>query len=172
METIMRRRHAPLLLGIATTLTLLLGTVSAAQAQYPPPYGPPPGYGGRPVMYRDGLVIGFGLGFGAMAASNCGDLCGGALPGEFRLGGMANPRMALMADFWGNIRDVPNSDATLTNSLFTGALQYWVNDIIWLKGGIGAAHAQTYSNLVGVVYGDEWGFGVMGAVGIEVVHAS
>ena len=166
----MKGRYS-LTLGVAITLAVLLGSVSAANAQYPPGYGPPPGYG-APRMYRDGLVVGFGLGFGVISAPDCGDVCGGAFSGELHLGGMLNPRMAVMADLWSNIRDVPNSDATAWSGIYTAALQYWATDIIWLKGGLGLGHMQIYSNVDNFTYGDEWGFAAMGAAGIEVVHAS
>ena len=35
------------------------------------------------------------------ARTTCGDVCGGGFSGEFHIGGMVNPRLALMGDFWG-----------------------------------------------------------------------
>jgi Outer membrane protein beta-barrel domain len=169
-------REKNILLGFGVAAVLLLGSVSVAQAQYgapPPNYGyPPPPPPPRRGMYRDGLVLGVSLGLGNISAANCGDICGvgGAL--EFHIGGMLNPRLALMGDFMFNAHSIPNSDGTLVHSVYTIALQYWVTDIIWLKGGLGGGNIQIQSQTSNLVYTDESGFAFMGAAGIEILQSS
>jgi hypothetical protein len=168
-----------LAIGIATIV--VLGSASTAHAQYqaPPPgyYAPPPRYAYPPPppppqrgFYRDGLVLGVGLGVGGISASNCGDVCGVAGAFEFHIGGMINPRLALMGDFWFNGRDVPNSDISVVHSLYTFAAQYWATDIFWLKAGIGGGNMNVSSNYDGFQYGDENGLGLLGAAGVEFVQ--
>jgi hypothetical protein len=166
-------RDKSLALGFGIALAVMIGSASIAHAQYAPGYGPPPGYyPPAPRMYRSGLVLGVGVGFGLISAADCGDICGGVLSGEFHIGGMMNPRLAVMADFWGNVRNSSDLSTTVWNGIYTGALQYWATDILWLKGGAGLAHMQLTDNGSGFAFGDEWGFGLMGAAGLEVVQSS
>ena len=88
-------------------------------------------------MYRGGLVVGFGVGVGGISASdNCSNCGGGAGGLEFHIGAMVNPRLAVMFEGWGLARPV-DGGGTLTNSMGGGALQFWVNDVFWLKGVLG-----------------------------------
>lgn len=165
-------------LGLAVLTVLVLGTASAANAQYygapprrtygyPPPPPPPPAY----RMYRSGLIIGGALGFGGMSAYQCGDVCGFSGAGEFHIGGMLNPRLALMGDFWGNWHHISNSDASSIHSLYTLALQYWATDIFWIKGGLGGSTMSITSDFDGFTYSDESGLGFLAAGGLEIVQA-
>jgi hypothetical protein len=52
-----------------------------------------------------------------------------------------------------------------------GALQYWPTNILWVKGGMGIGHIQVTNESGGFVEGDETGFGLMGALGVEVVQS-
>jgi hypothetical protein len=167
------KRGYTLTVGLGIALAVLAGSVSVANAQYPPPpgYGPPPGYypPARPRgVYRDGLVIGAALGGGTIAASDC-PACGGGLAGEFHIGGMLNPRLAIEFDastIWHPYGD----SQTLTNSFFLGALQYWATDQLWLKGGIGLAEITLSDNIDPSFGTSESAFGVMGAGGFEIVQ--
>jgi hypothetical protein len=168
-------RDTRLVLGFGIAMILVLGSASSAHAQYqapPPGYGyPPPPPPRRMGMYRDGLVIGFAVGGGDISASNC-PACGGGFAGEFHIGGMLNPRLALMADFWGiaHSYDDGAGGATLTNSMVTAAIQYWVADQVWLKGGIGGARI-TLSDANGNAYGSSEGaLALLGAAGVEVLQ--
>jgi hypothetical protein len=170
-----------LIVGLGVVLLTVLGSVSIAEAQgYPPPYYPPPPPPPPPHgMYRGGLVYGFSAGVGAVHSSNCGDACGVAGLLEGHLGGMINPRTALMLEIWG--ADHPwssgGSSFETINSFFTGAAQYWVNDILWIKGGLGVAELrETFSDYYSYGYytsavSDITGFALFGAAGVEVLQS-
>jgi hypothetical protein len=157
-----------LAIGIGLVLLTTFGTISAAQAQYaaPPPYYPPPQPRG---FYRQGFLVGFGVGGGAITADNCGT-CGGAGGLEFHLGGMLTPRLALMFELWGLAH--PLGDGySLTNSIYTGSLQFWATPVLWLKGGIGGGTIRISDNYNGLSYEPESALAVSGAVGYEVLHS-
>jgi hypothetical protein len=160
----------PLALAFGITLAMLLADIPSAHAQYGyPPPPPPRGY------YRSGLLLGFGLGGGAISAELCGAACGGGFSGEFHIGGMMNPRLAVMGDVWGIFHpwDEAGFSATTAHTIWTFALQYWVNPIVWLKGGAGIGHMQLIDESSGgVTFGEETGFAMQGAVGVEVAHAA
>jgi hypothetical protein len=172
-------------LGLGIAMLIVLGASSVAHAQYyqapPPPgyYAPPPRYAYPPPppprrygMYRYGLVVGFALGGGGIEMSNCGAACGGAFSGEFHIGGMMNPRMALMMDVWGNFRDfvdpATGNDDSASHTFWTAALQFWPADILWLKGGLGIAHRQISDAFA--TYDDETALGLVLAAGVEVLQ--
>jgi hypothetical protein len=158
-----------LVLGLVIATFTLVGSESIAQAQY---YGQPRGYPPPPPpayrSYRSGLVVGFGLGIGGISATDCAPgYCGVALAGEFHLGGMLTPQLALMGDVSGNIRGIDNTDGDLSQSFWTIAAQFWPLDNLWLKGGLGIAHVQVSSASAGVI-DDETSLGLMLGAGIEV----
>jgi hypothetical protein len=179
-----------LALALGIGMVTLLASLSA-QAQYAPPpqYGsPPPPYGAPPPpyyppppppqygVYRAGLTLGFGLGAGAVLASNCGDICGAAGAGEFHIGVMLNPRMAVMGDFWLNIHpwSIDGVSGQTLHSISTAAIQYWATPQLWIKGGAGLGRMQIRSDdYYGYSYaiGDETGFAVMAAGGFEIMQA-
>jgi len=169
-----------LIVGLGVVLLTVLGSVSIAEAQgYPPPYYPPPPPPPPPHgVYRAGLVYGFSVGLGAIHSGNCGDACGAAGLGEAHLGGMISPRAALMFEIWAADHpwsDVAGSSFETINTFFTGAGQYWLNDILWLKGGVGlAVLRETLNGYYGYTYAtsaDTTGFGLFGAAGVEVLQS-
>ncbi|MCG8422295.1 MAG: hypothetical protein MJE77_30605 [Proteobacteria bacterium] len=144
---------------------------------YPGPPPPPPVY--RPNRtHRRGLIIGFGFGVGDMAGedgpiecANCEyDPFAGAI--DFHIGGMINPRLAVMleASLAGKSLDEAG-DVTLMQYMGFAAVQLWVTQRLWIKGGIGwAGMTQTFDNGF-EVREDEIGDGgaLMGALGVEIV---
>lgn len=169
-----------LIAGLGVVLLTVLGSVSIAEAQgYPPPYYPPPPPPPPPHgVYRSGLIFGVSGGVGGVGASNCGDACGVAGVLEAHLGGMISPRAAIMFEVWG--ADHPfseggNSFETI-NTFFTGAAQYWVTDIVWIKGGLGLAELRQtinddYNGVYNSTVNDSTGFALFGAAGIEVLQS-
>jgi hypothetical protein len=170
-----------LIVGLGVVLLTVLGSVSIAEAQgYPPPYYPPPPPPPPPHgVYRGGLVYGFSAGVGAIHVNNCGDACGVAGLLEGHIGGMINPRTALMLEIWG--ADHPwsagGSSFETINTFFTGAAQFWVNDIVWIKGGLGVAEIREDFNTGYYGYGYTYasasstGFAMFGAAGVEVLQS-
>jgi Outer membrane protein beta-barrel domain len=182
------RPRQTLIVGLGVALLTLLGSISVAQAQYaPPPPGyapPPPSYYPPPPpppprgVYRSGLVYGFSLGVGSFSFSGCGDICGVAGMGEVHIGGMIAPRLALMGDFWGGVHAFSDSvlgDGETFNGIYTLALQYWLTDIIWVKGGLGLGNVQISASCDdfgdSCNFDDETGFAFMLAAGIEIVQS-
>jgi hypothetical protein len=160
-----------LAIALGIGMLTLFGSLSAAQAQYGPPrpyYAPPPPPRG---VYRSGLVLGGSLGVGEISSDNCGPYCGGTFFFEGHIGGMLNPRLALMADLWGAAHrwDDGYGTGTTYQGLYTLAAQYWVADMFWLKGGVGFAQLNFgYDNMSNP---DENGPGILAAAGFEVVQA-
>jgi hypothetical protein len=168
----MKSRHR-LALGLGVVLLTVFGSMSEAAAQYGPPrpyYAPPPPPRG---VYRGGLLFGLGGGFGLLESDFCGQACGAAFAGEIHIGGMLNPRLAVMFDAWGTLRpwsDPSGLSHTTSNTFLTGALQYWVTDIVWLKGGLGLAYTRIITEGVSLS-DDDTGLALWGAAGIEVLQS-
>jgi hypothetical protein len=172
-----------LILGLGVVLLTVLGSVSVAEAQgYPPPYYPPPPPPPPPRgVYRAGIVWGFSVGLGAIGSnyvgSSCGDACGAAGLIEGHIGGMISPRAALMFEVWGADHpwtDAANNSRETINTFFTGAAQYWLTDILWIKGGAGLAVFR--DTIDDAYYGtseinDVTGFALFGAAGVEVLQS-
>jgi hypothetical protein len=173
-----------LLLGIGVVLLTVLGSVSVADAQgYPPPYYPPPPPPPPRGVFRAGIVWGFALGLGDVNSANCpngGSACGGAFAVEGHLGGMISPRTAVMFEAWG--ADHPYSfagtDHETINSFWTGAAQFWLSDLFWIKGGAGLAVLRETTDCGYDYYGntlvcgnDKTGFALFGAAGVEILQS-
>jgi opacity protein-like surface antigen len=163
-------RGKSLFLGLGFAFATLFGSMSVAEAQYAPYYPPPPPPPPRGV-YRSGLIFGGSVGWANFSFSQCGDGCGTALSGEFHIGGMVGPRLALEGDFWGSNHWFSDSQASgvTFNGIYTLALQYWPTDIIWVKAGLGVGHL-TYDDDSGGT-DDETGFAFMLAAGVEVIQS-
>jgi len=167
-----------LLAGLGILLLTLLGTASSAQAQYaayPPSYYPPPPPPPPRGVYRAGVVYGFSLGLGGITLEHCGDVCGFSFMGEVHLGGMIGPRLALMGDFWEGVHyfnDSSLGSGENFNGVYTLAMQYWLTDILWVKGGIGFGRIQINvdDDFNGFNIDDESGFAFLLAAGVEIVQ--
>ena len=98
---------------------------------------------------------------GIIDGPNCFSVCGGGFMVEAHIGGMLNPRLALMGDVWLGSRyfdDVHlRNRVDLQQRSGRSTLQYWLTDIIWINGGIGFARLQIYvdQDLSGFPYDDE-----------------
>ena len=157
-----------IVLGLAAAV--LLGSSSQASAQY---YGRPRYYAAPayypPGGYRNGLVLGGGIGFGGLTADRCGDLCGGGLSLEGHIGGMLNPRIALMFDAWTVIHPQSNFNGNTTDTIYSGALQLWASPIVWFKGGFGLGNTTVSNNNTLTIRGAT-AAALMGAIGIELLQ--
>ena len=186
----MRPRASRLAFTAATVAlaALLAPPIAAAQPGGPPP-PPPPGHGGGyyggyyagPPPVRQGLAIGVGLGVGGMDSDsnlaqcfNC-DYEPGAGGFDFHVGGMINPQMAVLFELWIHGQAVDSSGAnTLWQSMWMGAVQYWLTPQFWLKGGLGIAVLDVQWSDGYYVENDNVGQGValMGGAGYEVLHST
>lgn len=131
-------------------------------------------------MERHGFTLGFGFGIGGMSNDNGAIECGNcdyqpaSVGFDFHLGGMVNPRLALLGEIWGTGQAVDASGTTvLVQTMVMFAVQYWATPQLWLKGGIGGANLSysiddgydQYSNDV------DSGAAIMGAVGYELLSS-
>ena len=92
---------------------------------------------------RKGFVIGLGVGVGAISIADSNaetpfdEAQGGLSLPNLKIGFMLSDRMALLATFPGMIYEVDDRDRSF--EAFIPSLQYWVNDRLWVNGGIGLA---------------------------------
>lgn len=176
------------LLGLAVLLTPAL---AAAQPGY---YGGGggggaggPGYYNQPSRVPGGfhdrggrLTWGGSLGLGSMSDSggdiscaNC-DYSPLAGEGEVHIGGMLNPRLALLFEAQVNVQTISqgqfsDEDIVLSQTAAMFAAQYWVMPQLWLKGGIGVAHLDESNAYEGFAIDN--GTALLGAIGYEVLSA-
>ncbi|MFO0745541.1 MAG: low temperature requirement protein A [Myxococcota bacterium] len=105
-----------------------LGAAATAHAQETL-YGP---------SYRVGPTFGINLGGGNLSCSadECETLDGaGSL--DLHVGGMLNPRLALLFDAWWMVHD--EDSVTVSQGIMTGALRVWPLEQFWLQFGLGVA---------------------------------
>jgi hypothetical protein len=93
--------------------------------------------------------------------------------GDLHIGGVINPRLALMLELQGNIQTIHsdglNGDTTLSQGAAMFAAQVWLLPVLWIKGGLGFAQLQADNAFFTSDLGS--GFAVMGAIGIELMSA-
>ncbi len=183
----MNLRHTLVALGGIACLALPLTASAQPSATTAPPPGdpgagpnslPPPDYVSQHHMgpVRRGLMLGFGLGGGAMESSSgpiecidCSDSAMGSA--NLHIGYMLNPRLGVMYEAWGTAQKLDAAEsATLVQVLSMAAAQYWVTPRVWVKGGIGTAHLiERYKpSMEGKKI--DTGLAVMGAVGVELLQ--
>jgi hypothetical protein len=122
---------------------------------------------------RQGLVIGAGLGAGSVSTAACFD-CGPGTALEFHVGGMLNPRLALMGELWFFGRS--GTPASTNQNLYTVAAQYWATDRLWFKVAMGGAAFQVTGDNVQmgnetlVIAEKRNGLGLAGVGGLEALQ--
>lgn len=171
----------PIKLFVLAALFILPGLASA-QGYYGggPGYGPPPSLPGGFHNRAGRLAIGGSLGLGYMNDNGDRVSCSGcdAQPitgeGDFHIGGMLNPRLAILLEIQVNVQQIaydPTQDVTLSQALILGAAQYWITPQLWIKGGIGAAHLDVNDNANGVTFPQADGLGLLAGIGFELMSA-
>ena len=98
------------------------------------------------------MALGFSIGLGGMQVGDTDVDCATcdyqpvAAEVDFHIGGMLQPRLALLFEIQGNAQTIDDQGPYGTTSLVQGtamaAAQYWLTPQLWLKGGIGAASLQ------------------------------
>jgi hypothetical protein len=126
------------------------------------------------------LTFGGAIGLGGMsdngsAITSC-DNCNYnpvAVELDGHIGGMLNPRLALMFEAQLNLQtihsDFFDGDTTLSQGAAMIAGQFWVLPMLWIKGGIGFSNLQTDNQYFTQDLGT--GVAVMGAIGVELLSA-
>jgi hypothetical protein len=118
---------------------------------------------------REGFLIGFSVGGGSMSCGGCQSKAGPAV--SFQIGSMVTDKLAVMLDATGmaiSESDIDFGDVTTSNGVSTIALQYWVVDRFWIKGGVGIG--TTRVSFSGGDAASDSGLGLMGAAGYELVQ--
>jgi hypothetical protein len=126
------------------------------------------------------LTFGGSIGLGAMhdggsaitTCSNC-DIQPLAFEADAHIGGVLNPRLALMLELQGNIQTVHSNafddDTVLTQGAAMFAAQFWILPQLWIKGGLGFASLQVDDRFFLEDFGTGGAF--MGALGVELMSA-
>jgi hypothetical protein len=147
-----------------TTLTFLaiaLAGVPATAAAQPAP-------GHQPAEFqRDGFLIGFGLGGGAIVpdCNGCESLDG---PGvEIHIGGMLTPQVGLMFDTSVVVASFDDG-SSINHNVYALAVQYWASPRFWLKGGLGLGQLSADDSSGSRVLVSDQQLALLGALGYEV----
>lgn len=158
-------------------LVLLSSQIAAAQS---------PGYYSQPAPNTGGfhnragrMAVGGSLGVGGMrdngsGITNC-DNCqtGPAIEFDGHIGGMVNPRLALMFEGQVNARVVHSNfydaDTMLIQSAAMFAGQYWITPMLWVKGGLGFANLRADDTYIVYDYGT--GLAILAGVGFELMSS-
>jgi hypothetical protein len=144
-------------------LALCLAMIATSPARAQPSY--------EEAHPREGLELGGGLQGGNMfcQSANPND-CNGATPaggGDLQAGWFMSPSLGVVLDLWGMAHTENNF--TIAQYVNTVDLKFRLNPILYLQGGIGAAHVTlSYGNLI--TGQSEDAFAVMGAVGLVVLR--
>jgi hypothetical protein len=125
---------------------------------------------------RTGWHIGFSGGLGSMESSvgefECID-CDGTPPTmsfELHVGSMISDRMAVQGEVWFHSRALDAyGDASVTQSMFLLAAQYWITPRFWGKLGLGSSSFTL--NYDGMSEQLDTGPGLMASLGYELVHS-
>ena len=147
-------------------LVALAGTARAQQQ--PPPAGRE--YVVIQPDVRSGWNFGGGLGGGSIS-------CTGECPLEdlneaggidLRVGNMIRPRLNVVGQVFAMFHS--EDEWTLSHSVVTGGLQYWIIDRLWVHGGLGFARATLrYDGVVDVEDSTENVFAIAGGIGFEIL---
>ncbi len=131
---------------------------------------------GQPMSYEErhprvGLELGAGLQAGNLfcQSPNNND-CNGADPAgglDLQGGWFTSPRLGIVLDLWGMAHTENNF--TIAQYINTVGLKLRLAPLLYVQGGIGAAHASlSYGNLIASRTDDA--FAIMGAVGLVVLR--
>ena len=119
------------------------------------------------AVERKGFVIGFGAGPGQSRVNGESNT---AVAAEIHFGGMVGPRTAIVIDS-SAVTDSENLfDENLTFGLGVNAIaiQHWVHDRVWIKGGIGEGYA--FASGAGESDFASAGLGFLAGAGYELVQ--
>ncbi|MCP4447602.1 MAG: porin family protein [Myxococcales bacterium] len=150
-----------------------------ASAYAPAPYYGPPMPPPAQPKERSGFHIGLSGGGGSMTSDAGEFTCNGCnyAAGTFDLhaGRMLSPKFALQGELWCQIRSL-NEDghASITQTMYMIAAQYWLHPRFWVKAGIGGANLSlSYESDFGEQERESLddGTSMQFAIGFEVIHS-
>lgn len=119
---------------------------------------------------RDGLLLGVGVNLGEVSCR--GELCEGVTEAggvELHVGSMVGARAAVGIDLWAMAHT--EDQFTLTHTIVTVGMRYWLLPRLWIQGGVGLAQgAWRYdARVIELEDQTEYVPAIMGAVGYELV---
>ena len=138
-------------------VTLAVGIASQAAAQTS---------GG--AVEREGFLFGVAIGGGSISCKDCDGSSSGPTV-DLHIGTMVGEKLAVVLDGSGigvSEEDDYGDSLNETFTVETIALQYWVSDRVWVKGGIGVASMRLSCDGCDSITDN--GLGMMGAVGVEL----
>lgn len=149
----------------ASAVLLAAAAPARAQAEQPGQY-----YVAPEATVRSGWNVGFGVGGGHISCEGdgCEDVTeAGSL--DLHVGYMLRPRLRAFGEIWAMAHK--EDDVTISHTIVTGGLQYWILNRLWVKGGIGFANARfVYDGVFADVDTQtENVLAVAGAIGFEVL---
>lgn len=128
------------------------------------------------TVERKGFVIGIGLRGGVVSITDSNqeipfeEAQGGFSLPNLKIGFMLNERTALLATFPGMIYEYQGKDRSF--EAFVPTVQYWMNDKLWINGGIGLGMDFPAFYEVKKVDDEQWNWGcaVSTGIGYEIVQ--
>ena len=155
----------------ALTTVAILGLAPGA-AKAGDPYAPQSAAPVANERARLGLAFGFGLGGGDIVCESESDVCDGVVEAggfDLQVGYMLRQKLGLFFDVW--VMAHTENRFTLSQTITTIGVQYWVLPRLWVKAGIGGAHARaTYKGpLINITDRTDSVPGAMIGAGLEVL---
>ena len=152
----------------ATAAAIAAPSIAAsAEPVTTPAQMPNPALSYRPGVERKGFLIGLSVGGGGFSGKfqcgDCGSLSSGGA-GTFQIGGMLTDKLGLMYD--GSADSSSKNDDPRMSTVGTVAVQYWVGNKSWIKGGAGFG-THTFLNDECCT---ETGLALMGGAGVELLQ--
>lgn len=125
---------------------------------------------------RQGFIIGVGMRGGVVSITDSNaeipfeEAQGGFSLPNLKIGFMLNERTALLATFPGMIYELKGKDRSFES--FIPKIQYWMNDKLWVNGGIGLGMDFPAFYEVKKVNDEQWNWGcaVSAGLGYEIVQ--
>ncbi|MCC6998836.1 MAG: hypothetical protein IT370_29760 [Deltaproteobacteria bacterium] len=140
-------------------------------APAPAPAGYQPMYGEEqrpPGVERRGLIVGIGIGGGAISCDGCNDSLGGVSV-DLHIGAMLGPRLGIMFDGYAIAHPIEGG-GTFVHAVDTVAAQLFLGDRFWVKGGLGVGQLQLSDDSGQVRLESDTGPAVMLAAGFELLQ--
>jgi hypothetical protein len=127
----------------------------------------------EPESQRSGLAVGFAVGPNVQISSGLRDASGTGAGLAIRFGTVASPRWVWLAELASTAyrQSDGTGDAKVNSStLFTLGGQLYAKEAFWFRGGAGPANFTRRSERGGDPSASFWGFGVIGAGGLDIVR--